>query len=972
VTDISPERLATFSDRWTSSDSDHPSSIADFRILGVLGTGGMGTVYAAEQENPKRTVALKVIRAEVASDNAMRRFAREAEALGRLQHPGIARIYAAGTADGLPYFVMELVRGTPLTTYARTECRDIADRLELFARVCDAVQYAHQQGVIHRDLKPANILVDETGQPKTLDFGVARLTESENPQTLKTDVGVVVGTLQYMSPEQVAGDSMDIDTRSDIYALGVILYELLAEQLPYSWKAGGIAAAAQTIIMTEPTLLGSINRRYRGDIETIAAKALEKEKARRYASAAALASDVRHYLRDEPISARPVSAAYQLQKLMRRHRAAFVGLGIAALALVAGTVVSTAMAVRANNASRLAESRRGEAVAAQTLADQRRGEAERGRLAADAARRSADSAREDAVRQRAAAIASSQRATTEAEKAFATSTFLQDMLESTNPEVTEGRNLTIKEVVDRAGQALASGRLANQPTVRADMYITLGRTYGAVAAYDSALVYFDSAYAIRARTLGPLHPSAVTALLNGGEILTYKRDLPAGERRYRVALEAARRVQPPRADLVVEAMRRLALLVELNQHEAEADSLGLAAVDLARRSHAADTTVVNALQTLAEIRTFSRRARDAEPLWREVVSINRRLYGDSSSTTLTVLYGLANNLFSQSRYAETDSLLRPMLPAMRAVYGAQHPTIASVLDRLGMSLVRLGRRSEGVPYLRESLAMRLKTLGENHPDVQLVRTNLARAAQEDRQFAAAESLYMDALRARTAMFGAQNGAVASSTDDLGNLALARGDYLGAIRQYRAAILIWRAAKLPRFELVTQSSLGEALTRADSLNEAERLLSDALAKQRLAMGEESNDVLTTANRLADAWRRRGGDRLQQADSLYRVVLALRRKTYGATSVQLTPFLESIARVREQLGDTASAEPFIREIVANRSAVRTANDSLLLVQKDWLATTLCASGKVDEGERIVRELIASGRAIDSVALKRCERR
>ena len=223
-------------------------------------------------------------------------------------------------------------------------------------------------------------------------------------------------------------------------------------------------------------------------------------------------------------------------------------------------------------------------------------------------------------------------------------------------------------------------------------------------------------------------------------------------------------------------MRRLALLLELNQHEAEADSLGAAAVELARRSRAADTTTVYALQTLAEIRTFSRRAKDAEPLWREVVSINRRLYGDSTSTTLGVIYGLANNLFSQGRYAETDSLLRPMLPAMRAVYGAQHPTVASVLDRLGMSLVRLGRRSEGVPYLRESLAMRLKILGENHPDVQLVRTNLARAYQEDRQFAAAESLYTDALRARTAMFGAQNGAVASSTDDLGNLAFARGDY----------------------------------------------------------------------------------------------------------------------------------------------------------------------------------------------------
>jgi non-specific serine/threonine protein kinase/serine/threonine-protein kinase len=890
------------------SARDHPSSIAGYRILGVLGVGGMGTVYSAEQESPKRTVALKVIRWEVASDDVLRRFAREAEALGRLQHPGIARIYAAGTANGVPYFVMELVRGKPLTEYARTECRDLAARLELFARVCDAVQYAHQQGVIHRDLKPANILVDETGQPKILDFGVARLTEGENPGTLKTDVGVVVGTLQYMSPEQVGGDPLEIDTRSDIYALGVILYELLAEHLPYSWQAGGIAKAAQTIMLTEPESLGSINRHYRGDIETIAAKALEKEKARRYASAAALASDIRHYLRDEPISARPVSAAYQLRKLMRRHRGVVVGLAVAAVALVAGTVVSAAMAVRANGASHLAETRRGEAVAAQRLADQRREEAERGRNAADAARRSADSAREDAVRQRAAAIASSRRATTEAEKAFATSTFLQNMLESTNPEVTEGRNVTIKEVVDRAGRGLAAGGLANQPTVRADMYVTLGRTYGAVAAYDSALVYFDSAHAIRARTLGPLHPTTVDALLMGGEMLNYKRDLPAAERRFRTALDAARRIQPLHVDLVVDAMRRLALILELMQREGSADSLGSAAVDLARKSHASDSATIYAVQTLAEIRTFSRRAREAEPLWREVVSFNRRKYGDSSSTTLTVVYGLANNLFSQGRWLETDSLLRPILPAMRAVYGAQHPTIASVLDRLGMSLVRLGRRDEGVPYLRESLAMRLKILGENHPDVQLVRTNLGRAFQEDRQFAAAESLYTAALAARSAMFGTQNGAVASSTDDLGNLALARGNYLDAVRYYRSAISIWRTAKLPQFEVVTQSSLGEALSRADSLDEGERLLSDALTKQRPASANLSNDAVRTATRLADAWIRQGGDRLRQADSL----------------------------------------------------------------RVWLAATLCTSGRIEQGERIAREVESTGRPVDSVALKTCERR
>ena len=911
--DTSPERLATFAGQWTPSGAGHPTSIAGYRILGVLGTGGMGTVYAAEQEQPKRTVALKVIRSEYASGDAVRRFAREAEALGRLQHSGIARIYAAGDADGMPYFAMELVHGRALTDYAHAECGDLAKRLELFARICDAVQYAHQRGVIHRDLKPSNILVDETGQPRILDFGVARLTESDNPGTMKTDVGVVVGTLQYMSPEQVAGDPLDIDTRSDIYALGVILYELLAEQLPYSWKGAGIAQAARTIIMTEPASLGSINRRFRGDLETIAAKALEKDKARRYASAAGLASDVRRYLNHEPISARPVSAAYQLRKLMRRHRAIVAGLGVAVAALIVGTVVSVTMAVRARASSRLAESRRTEAVTAQALADQRRGEAERGRSAADVARLAADSARQDALHQRAAALASSKRAETEASKALATSSFLTEMLESSNPEVTDGRSVTIKDVVDRAGRALAGGRLANQPTVRADVYITLGRAYLAAGVHDSAIVYFDSAAAIRARTLGPLNAETITALLHAGEVLIEKRNLPEAEQRYRAALDAARRVRPPRVDLVVEGMRRLAVLAQLGQREAEADSLGAAAVALARQSRVSDTTTIYAVQTLAEIRTFARREKEAEPLWREVVNFYRRINGDQSSATLVPLYGLANNLFSQGRYAETDSLLRPTLPAIRAVYGVEHPIVASVLDRLGMSLVRLGRREEGVPYLRESLAMRRKLLGDRHPDVQLVRTNLGRALQDERKYAAAESLFVDALRERTAMFGAQHGAVASSTNDLAGLAVARGDYPQAIKQYRVAIPIWRAVKLPQQELVSQSSLADALLRADSLDEAERV--------------------------------------------YRAVLEARRTALGSTSIQLNSALVGLARVREKLGDTASAEPFLREIVTNSSAVRPANDSSLLVRKVWLAATLCATGKSAEGERIAREVVTT---------------
>lgn len=318
-----------------------------YRIIGVLGEGGMGTVYEAEQARPRRRVALKALRPGQASSQAARRFEHEAHILGRLHHPGIAQIYEAGAPDAehadQMYFVMELVRGAPLTTYARDRHLDIPHRLELIARVCDAVHHAHQRGVIHRDLKPTNILVVEDepsttaedasaggtrifgrdfhAQPKVLDFGVARAQSSDdNVTTMHTLSGQIVGTLAYMSPEQVRGDPDDVDTRTDIYAIGVLLYELLGGRVPHDISRLTIPEAARVICDVEPPLLGTLSHACRGEIETIVARAMHKNPERRYGSAAALASDLRRYLAGEPIEAKRDSALYLLRKHLRRYR----------------------------------------------------------------------------------------------------------------------------------------------------------------------------------------------------------------------------------------------------------------------------------------------------------------------------------------------------------------------------------------------------------------------------------------------------------------------------------------------------------------------------------------------------------------------------------------------------------------------------------------------------------------------------
>ena len=352
-----------------------PPTVPGYRIVRRIGQGGMGSVYLAEQDSPRRRVALKMIRAGYLSRSLRRRFRLEAEVLGRLQHPGIAQIYAAGEIDAgrgsQPFFAMEFVDGVPLLRYAKEHELTIRAKLELVARICDAAHHAHQKGVIHRDLKPDNVLVapapeEDTaegigkfarlGQPKVLDFGVARATDSDlYATTQETGIGRFIGTIPYMSPEQVSGDSSALDSRSDVYALGVVLFELLSGRLPFDLLGKPIPAAVRIIREEDPARLSSVNIIFRGDVDTIVNKALEKERERRYQSAAELAADLRRYLANEPINAHPPSTFYQFRKFATRNRGLVAGLALAVLFLITGSIVSLVYASIAKQGQREAE-----------------------------------------------------------------------------------------------------------------------------------------------------------------------------------------------------------------------------------------------------------------------------------------------------------------------------------------------------------------------------------------------------------------------------------------------------------------------------------------------------------------------------------------------------------------------------------------------------------------------------------------
>jgi tetratricopeptide (TPR) repeat protein len=636
-----------------------PHRIGSYRILSIIGEGAMGVVYEAEQDRPHRRVALKVIRPGFGDAARLRRFEHESEFLGRLQHAGIAQVYDAGVADtphGVqPYFAMELVRGRALNHYVAERPLSIEERLRLFIQICDAVEHAHQKGVIHRDLKPANILVDAFGQPKVLDFGLARAVNADIRSTLHTGTGEMVGTIAYMSPEQVSGDTDLIDTRSDVYALGVIAYELLADRSPYDLHRKPLAEMARIIREDEPARLSSVARRLPHDVETIVAKALEKDKTRRYGSAADMADDVRRFLRDEPIVARPPSTVYQIGKFAKRHKAVVGGVAAVFVVLLVAVVVSAGLAIRARRA--------------EAMADLRAAEARR-----------------------------------EAAKAQAVTKFMQDMLSSANPENAQGRTVTVRDALDEAAKKVDSGTLSAEPDVESAVRAAIGTTYEGLGSFEAAGRQLKMALETRQRT-GADELLIAQSMFDLARTEMLRSNLAPSERLLRDALAIRRRRLGDKHRDVAALLNALGVLY-VRQGKLDAAETQLREALATRREvlGPSDPDVASTLNNLGLTLRNKGDLTSAAPMLREALELRREKLGNDHPDIVTHTVNVALVLADLGDFAASERYAREALAMRRKILGEEHPAVSNTLRVVADALAGAGDYAGAEPLYRQASA----------------------------------------------------------------------------------------------------------------------------------------------------------------------------------------------------------------------------------------------------------------------------
>ncbi len=869
-----------------------PERIGPYRIVRCIGRGGMGIVFEAEQDHPRRSVALKVIRAGITDDLTRRRFETEAQILGRLQHSGIAQIFEAGsttTEFGIqPYFAMELVEGVSLDRFIRERAPDVEDRVRLIVRICDALEHAHQKGVVHRDLKPSNILVDRSGQPKVLDFGVARLADADGGHvaSLRTSEGEIVGTLAYMSPEQASGRSDEVDHRSDVYALGLIAYEILVERRALDLSGRSLTEAIRAVHEETPRPLGSIAPRLAGDLETIIGKAIAKEKERRYAGAAALADDLLRYLADEPVLARPPSSLYLVAKFTRRHRALVLGLGGAILALVAGLAATLWQAH------------------------------ERGRAEA--------AAKEEA----------------ELTKAF--SRFL--LLDVLRPADAwrEGSDIEVQDVLDRA-EAAIEGRFAGHEEIEADVRDALGMSYLAQGAFEKAQRHVQAAYEGRRRTRGDDDPSTVEAASHLAAVLIVvdqaDRALPLATHAYDAML-ATRGARHPETlaamHTVAQAHRKLGdvdAAIDWMQRAAELRRavLGEGSVDTHR-----------SLSALAGFLHDRGRPREATEILRNVWETTRAARGDDAPDAIIARSDLASMLIRAGELPEAESILRELVEAATRVFGENDDFTARTRLDHANALIEAERLDEAEAEIVRAATTFESRFGPSYEGVLRARFDLVKVLLRQGRFDRALELAEENVERSKA----DPARLAVHVDQLGTVLRRRGDLDAAVANHARAIDLLRSAFDGPHQAIALALYHLGVASRERADHAGALAAfEQLAETKDALyGPDRNDACTDLANVAEPLNALG--RHLEAVEIAGRAVDIARSRFGEVSGAYARAALELGVAAAALGRNEEAEPLLLATHRYVSGRRGLRDPHLRRAADALHRVYLALGRPDD--------------------------
>jgi eukaryotic-like serine/threonine-protein kinase len=810
--------------------------IGQYRLVRKLGEGGMGEVWEADQLAPvRRTVALKLLKAGMDTRQIVARFAAERQVLALMQHPGIAQMFDAGvTAGGRSYFVMEYVDGVRITEYCDRAGLGVTERLRLIQQVCDAVQHAHQKGVIHRDIKPSNVLItkqDGRALPKVIDFGLAKLTSQDLNVSL-TEAGTVLGTPAYASPEQMSLGVIDVDTRSDVYSLGVLLYELLVGVIPFEADESHPAALLElrrSIRELEPTRpsarlsrlgdrgsdlakmrgtdTGALCRQLRGDLDWIVMKALEKDRSRRYASPGDLARDTQRFLEHEPVLAGSPTAMYRLGKFVRRHR-----LGTAFAAALLSLVVTFAI-VSAVQVKRIAAER--------------------------------------------------DRATAEAAKSSSINTFLQETLGAADPWQT-GADMSVRSTLATAAKKI-DGSFKEHPLIAAAVRRTIGKTYTGLGRFDDAEPLLRAALKTRLELLGHEHPDVAESLADLAALDQQRANYDLAAKEYREVLAMRRKLfgenDASVADTLLDLAAALVLKGDIDAAYAAAqESLAIRERLFGRRSLEAATVLAQMGEIWSGRGDFAR----AEDATRRGYEISNQILGSDDARTALAASDLGATYYREGQYDKAEKLYRSALQVLTRQVGENNPDRIMTEENLAGALLGQKKYDDTIALMDDVLARRKAVLGDNNRLVARTLVNIATVLSKAGRLEQAQRAYAEAVPLFIATYGPNHPDTAFSLYVYGVFRNRQHDYAEAERLLRQALAIQASQFGDDHPSIadTRFALGEVLTERGQFSEAETMLSRAhevMSKTYGAAAPETKEVSTAVDKLHDRMKKGNGRR-----------------------------------------------------------------------------------------------------------------